>query len=155
MEDSCTRPPAESLCWEAVVGTAGATWFDWTLRAAFGASTATVDAGEVLELVSADVVLVSETGNAASGAVPRGFSVVVVSGVDSVASVDADEVVSAAGIGARGVSPLGLAGTTGIGAKGASPLGFAGSGASGASPLGLIGAKVVVVVVVVVAAASG
>lgn len=125
------------------------------MRAAFGASTATVDAGEVLELASADVVLVgSETGNAASGADPRGFSVVVVSGVDSVASDDAD-VVSAAGIGARGVSPLGLAGTTGIGAKGASPLGFAGSGASGASPLGLIGAKVVVVVVVVVAAASG
>lgn len=152
MEDSCTRPPAESLCWEAVVGTAGATWFDWTLRAAFGASTATVEAGEVL-LVSADVVLVSETGNAASGADPRGFSVVVVSGVDSVASGDAD-VVSAAGIGASGVSPLGLAGTTGIGAKGASPLGFAGSGASGASPLGLIGAKVVVVVVVVVAASG-
>lgn len=156
--ESSALPTAESLCCEAVVGTAGAAWLGWALRAAFGASTATVDVG-VLEEGSTVVVLevlLSATGNVASGTDPIGLSVVtmVVS-----AAVDASVVVvSPAGMVARGASPLGFGGTTGIGASGVSPLGFAGAGAngaSGASPLGLMGARVVEVVVVVVDASAG
>jgi len=135
----------------------------------------------VLAPVSDDVAVDDEfsaTGNAASGAIPRGFSVEIV-----IASETADVV--SVGNGANIASPLGFGGTMGIGASGAAPSGFSGaagigasivsllgctgsgangasplgggtgSGANGASPLGLIGAKVVVVVVVVVSACAG